>query len=146
MIMRRAVLVLSLCLWMGLMAVHGFTGLVRLPVSDKVLHFAEFGILSLLVLANMSCVTQRRVWAVATMAVACLLSECVQAWLAKGRSFQWADVVANYLGSAAFMLVAWAREKWANGYRERVPDEGSDDELDVELDDIVVNARERGAI
>ncbi|KAJ2688456.1 hypothetical protein H4218_004135 [Coemansia sp. IMI 209128] len=139
--MRRVVLVLALCLWAGLMAVQGFTGLVRLPVSDKVQHFAEFGVLSLLVVANMSCVTRRRVWAVATMAVACLLSECVQAWLAKGRSFQWGDVVANYLGSATFMFVAWAGEKWAHGYRERVPDAGSDDELDVELDDIVVGVR-----
>ncbi|KAJ2059854.1 hypothetical protein GGI17_004127 [Coemansia sp. S146] len=133
--MRRVVLALSLCMWMGLMLVQGFTGLVRLAVSDKVQHFTEFGILSLLVLANVRPLVSRRLWTVATMAVACVASELMQAWLAQGRSFQWADVAANYLGSATFLTVAWVAERrtWT-----RVPDEGSDDELDVELDEIVV--------
>ncbi|KAJ2859354.1 UDP-N-acetylglucosamine pyrophosphorylase [Coemansia aciculifera] len=133
--LRRVVLALALCVWAGLMLVQGFTGLVRLAVSDKVQHFMEFGVLSLLVLANMRLVS-RRLWTVATMAVACVVSELMQAWLAQGRSFQWADVAANYLGSATFLTVAWVAEKrtWT-----RVPDEGSDDELDVELDEIVVS-------
>ncbi|KAJ1669902.1 hypothetical protein GGH95_000722 [Coemansia sp. RSA 1836] len=156
--MRRVHFVAALCGWVALMAVQGFTGLLRLPISDKAQHFVEFGVLSVLLLANLSAFfsSRRLAWrvAVATMAVACLLSEVLQAMFAAGRTFQWGDVAANYLGAAFFLLVAWvAHEKsvgqgaehgswapyWALGTTgARAPAEDSEDELDVELDEILV--------
>ncbi|KAJ2881433.1 hypothetical protein IWW38_005800 [Coemansia aciculifera] len=151
--MRRVYFVIALCGWAVLMAVQGFTGLVRLPINDKAEHFIEFGVLGVLLLANLCefLSSRRLAWtaAIAAMAVACIVSEVVQAMLAKGRSFQWGDVVANYLGAAFFFFVAWMAYKrncaglgaggsGAGGWAQAPAEDSDDDELDVELDEIIV--------
>ncbi|KAJ1641874.1 hypothetical protein LPJ64_006217 [Coemansia asiatica] len=163
----RLGVVASLIAWMLFLAVLGFTRLIVLPVSDKAQHFIGFGVMGVLVFFSFQpTVPRRKAWRITalTMGVVCFLSEVLQ-WLFTSRPFEWADIVANYLGASTFLFAAWMADKWILQMRVRRHGGASgdsprywmmapgghteletamesfemEDELDVELDEILVD-------
>ncbi|KAJ1962094.1 hypothetical protein GGI12_002849 [Dipsacomyces acuminosporus] len=155
----RAPVVAALLAWMAFLAILGFTRLIRIPVSDKALHFVGFGVMGVLVFFSFKAAIPRlKVWKVtgALMAVACVFSEVLQRLLTT-REFDWRDIVANLLGTCTFLFAGWMADRWiiqpragsqafgdSTGYWAIGPghaalDADVEDELDVELDEILVD-------
>ncbi|KAI9502646.1 hypothetical protein GGI26_003563 [Coemansia sp. RSA 1358] len=162
----RVPMLVLLLLWMVLLGVLGFTRLVAVPTSDKALHFVGFGVMSILVFFSFqAAIPRRKVWVLTSvcMGVACFFSEVMQRLLTT-RTFEWSDILSNFLGTFTFLFAAWMVDKWIiqpragrdGGYDTRYQDStqylalntgaarsprrsfgDGEDELDVELDEIL---------
>ncbi|KAJ2795899.1 hypothetical protein H4R20_005718 [Coemansia guatemalensis] len=159
----RLPVTVALTAWMTVMAILGFTHLLRPPVSDKALHFVAFGVMGVLVFFSFqSHIPRAKAWTVTggLMAVACFFSEVLQRILTT-RSFQWSDIASNFLGALTFLFAAWMADTWiiqpragASTYQDSARywalDSGHraqssadielEDDFDLELNDILVDS------
>ena len=123
-------------IFLSLLAAYvGFTALQIPQVSDKVLHFLTFFLLSITFYWILD-TSRRRVLNLTLLVVTCVLglgSEFVQAALPNGREFDPLDIAANVVGSlAALGLCTLYHRRMLERKRRRkgygvVPQEGDED-------------------
>ncbi|PIA14361.1 hypothetical protein COEREDRAFT_88751 [Coemansia reversa NRRL 1564] len=159
----RLPVTIALTIWMTLLALLGFTHLLRPPVSDKALHFVGFGVMGVLVFFSFqSNIPRTKAWTITggLMAVVCFFSEVVQRILTT-RPFQWSDIASNFLGALTFLFAAWMADTWIiqpragvsayqdsprywalnSGHRDQLSvDLELEDDLGLELNDILVDS------